>query len=79
MTDPIIADNLVKVYNGKIRAVDGESFAVKEGELFGFLGPNGAGKTTTVQMLTANLRPTEGSGTTAGLDVASQSDRKSVV
>jgi|HubBroStandDraft_1064217.scaffolds.fasta_scaffold23721_4 ABC-2 type transport system ATP-binding protein len=70
MTDPIVADNLVKVYNGKIRAVDGVSFSVKEGELFGFLGPNGAGKTTTVQMLTANLRPTGGQGRTAGLDVS---------
>lgn len=73
MTEPIVADNLVKVYDGKIRAVNGVSFRVQEGELFGFLGPNGAGKTTTVQMLTANLRPTEGSGTTAGLDVARDS------
>lgn len=73
MTEPIIADNLVKVYDGKIRAVNGVSFRVQEGELFGFLGPNGAGKTTTVQMLTANLRPTEGVGTTAGLDVARES------
>ncbi|MCI4337130.1 MAG: ATP-binding cassette domain-containing protein [Thermoplasmata archaeon] len=70
MTDPIIAENLVKVYDGKIRAVEGVSFHVKEGELFGFLGPNGAGKTTTVQMLTANLRPTSGTGLTAGLDVS---------
>lgn len=73
MTEPIIADSLVKVYDGKIHAVNGVSFRVKEGELFGFLGPNGAGKTTTVQMLTANLRPTEGTGTTAGLDVARES------
>jgi ABC-2 type transport system ATP-binding protein len=72
MSDPIVAENLVKVYAGKIRAVDGVSFAVREGELFGFLGPNGAGKTTTVQMLTANLRPTSGRGSTAGLDVTSQ-------
>jgi ABC-2 type transport system ATP-binding protein len=70
MSDPIVAENLVKVYNGKIRAVDGVSFRVREGELFGFLGPNGAGKTTMVQMLTANLRPTEGRGFTAGLDIA---------
>jgi ABC-2 type transport system ATP-binding protein len=50
--------------------VDGVSFSVREGELFGFLGPNGAGKTTTVQMLTGNLRLTEGRATVAGLDVA---------
>jgi ABC-2 type transport system ATP-binding protein len=70
MGDPIVAEDLVKVYNGKIRAVDGVSFRVREGELFGFLGPNGAGKTTNVNMLTANLRPTQGRATTAGFDVA---------
>ncbi|MGI0071979.1 MAG: ATP-binding cassette domain-containing protein [Thermoplasmata archaeon] len=70
MPEPIIAENLVKVYNGKVRAVDGVSFRVKEGEVFGFLGPNGAGKTTTVQMLTGNLKPTGGAATVAGLDVA---------
>ncbi len=42
--------NLKKSY-GKIRAVDGISFKVKEGEIFGFLGPNGAGKTTTLEIL----------------------------
>ncbi len=70
MTDPISASDLVKVYNGKVRAVDGVSFDVHEGEMFGFLGPNGAGKTTTVQMLTGNLRITSGSARVAGLDVA---------
>jgi len=70
MTDPIVAEDLVKVYGGKVRAVDGVSFSVRDGELFGFLGPNGAGKTTTVGMLTANLRPTKGRGITAGLNVA---------
>ena len=70
MPDPIVAENLVKVYNGKVRAVDGVSFAVNEGELYGFLGPNGAGKTTIVQMLTGNLRLTGGRAVVAGLDVA---------
>lgn len=70
MTDPIVAEDLVKVYGGKVHAVEGVSFAVKEGELFGFIGPNGAGKTTTVQMLTGNLRLTSGRATVAGLDVA---------
>ncbi len=70
MDEPIIAEDLVKVYNGKIRAVDGVGFRVQEGELFGFLGPNGAGKTTTVQMLTGNLRLTGGRAIVAGLDVA---------
>src|SRR5208282_1901664 len=65
----IQAENLVKVYNGTIRAVDGVSFDVKAGEVFGFLGPNGAGKTTTVSMLSAGLRPTAGRALIDGLDV----------
>ncbi len=66
----IIAENLVKVYNGKVRAVDGVSFNVPPGQIFGFLGPNGAGKTTTVSMLSAGLRPTEGRATIQGLEVS---------
>jgi ABC-2 type transport system ATP-binding protein len=70
MSAPVTAENLVKVYAGKVRAVDGVSFTVNEGELFGFLGPNGAGKTTTVQMLTGNLRLTSGHAQVAGVDVS---------
>ena len=72
MSDLVVAQNLVKVYGGKVRAVDDVSFSVREGELYGFLGPNGAGKTTTVQMLTGNLRLTGGSAVVAGLDVAKE-------
>lgn len=49
---------LVKVYPGNIRAVNGVTFSVKEGEFFGFLGPNGAGKTTTINMLANLVRKT---------------------
>jgi ABC-2 type transport system ATP-binding protein len=66
----IHAENLVKVYNGKVRAVDGVSFDVTPGEIFGFLGPNGAGKTTTVSMLSAGLRPTEGRAIVGGIEVS---------
>lgn len=52
-----------------ITAVDGISFDVKNGELFGLLGPNGAGKTTTVKMLTTLLIPTSGSASIAGYDI----------
>jgi len=52
-------------------AVDGISFTVQPGEVFGFLGPNGAGKTTTIRMLTGMLRPTAGSARVAGCDVVS--------
>jgi ABC-2 type transport system ATP-binding protein len=64
--------DLVKVYGDATRAVDGISFAVKPGELFGFLGPNGAGKTTTIRILATLLRQTEGQAWVAGFDVATQ-------
>lgn len=66
----IQAENIVKVYNGSVRAVDGVSFQVNRGEIFGFLGPNGAGKTTTVSMLSAGLRPTSGNAVIDGLEVS---------
>jgi ABC-2 type transport system ATP-binding protein len=61
--------DLVKVYNGSIRAVDGINFQVEKGEIFGFLGPNGAGKTTTISMLTTLLKPTSGQAMIEGMDV----------
>jgi ABC-2 type transport system ATP-binding protein len=69
MPDAIIAEGLSKTFNGSVKAVDGVSFTVREGEIFGFLGPNGAGKTTTLSMLTAVLGPTGGRATVDGLDV----------
>jgi ABC-2 type transport system ATP-binding protein len=69
-TDPIIeVTDLVKVYGKDTRAVDGISFGVATGELFGFLGPNGAGKTTTIKVLATLLDPTEGTARVAGFDV----------
>jgi ABC-2 type transport system ATP-binding protein len=55
---------------GRVNAVDGVSFAVTPGEVFGLLGPNGAGKTTTVGILTTRVRPTGGVAQVAGQDVA---------
>ena len=69
--DTISVDSLVKRY-GKLEAVKGISFAVREGEIFGFLGPNGAGKTTTINVLCTLLRPTSGSATVNGYDVRKQ-------
>lgn len=52
--------DLKKHFGKKVKAVDGISFNVEKGEIFGFLGPNGAGKTTTIRCLMDFLRPTEG-------------------
>ncbi len=76
-------ENLVKVYEphgwaawrgkGKsVRAVDGMSFAVEPGKIFGLLGPNGAGKTTLLKMLTTLVRPTSGTARIEGCDVVAQ-------
>ncbi len=66
--------DLVKKYpKAKANAVDGLSFSVAEGEVFGLLGPNGAGKTTTVGVLTTRVIATSGSASVAGLDVVADS------
>ncbi len=62
--------DLVKRYpRSPVNAVDGISFSVAAGEVFGLLGPNGAGKTTTVGVLTTRVRPTGGSASVGGVDV----------
>lgn len=59
---------------GEFTAVDGVSFAVQPGEVFGLLGPNGAGKSTLIRMLTTLLPPTSGTARVAGFDVAREAD-----
>jgi ABC-2 type transport system ATP-binding protein len=60
---------------GEVRAVDGISFEVARGEIFGLLGHNGAGKTTTIRMLTGRTRPTSGEAKVLGLDVVADLDQ----
>ena len=54
---------------GSLTAVDGLSFEVGKGEIFGLLGPNGSGKTTTVRLLSCLIAPSEGSASVAGFDI----------
>lgn len=63
--------NLVKRY-GDRNAVDGLSFTVADGQVFGFLGPNGAGKSTTMNIMTGYLAPTQGRVLIDGLDIAAE-------
>lgn len=65
---------LVKQYRGGVRALDGLTLTVKQGEIFTLLGPNGAGKSTLLGVLTTCLRPTAGTAQVLGRDVVRQPD-----
>ncbi len=71
MAKAIEVSGLTKTYDGVV-AVDGISFEVEEGEVFGFLGPNGAGKTTTLRMLTGLSKPDTGNARVLGCDISSE-------
>ncbi|MEM4700268.1 MAG: ATP-binding cassette domain-containing protein [Candidatus Nezhaarchaeales archaeon] len=78
--EAIRAEELTKVFNKFVVAVDRVSFSVRRGEVFGLLGPNGAGKTTVINMLTTVLRPTSGRAYVLGYDVVRQaSDVRKVI
>jgi sodium transport system ATP-binding protein len=74
MNAPVSVAGLAKVFydnsRGEVRAVDGIDFECRAGQIFGLLGANGAGKTTTLRMLATILKPTAGSATVMGHDVA---------
>ena len=70
----IVARDLRKSF-GDFHAVDGISFEVKRGEIFGFLGANGAGKTTAMRMLTGLSKPTSGEGHVAGYDITREAEQ----
>ncbi len=74
-TTAIVADGLEKRYPGDVTALDGLSFSVEAGTIFGLLGPNGAGKSTTVKVLTTLSRPDAGSASVAGFDVLAEPER----
>lgn len=75
MAEPIVkVKKLVKAF-GHFKAVDGISFEVYPGEIFGFLGANGAGKTTAIKMLIGLWSPTSGEATVAGFDVYREAEK----
>jgi ABC-2 type transport system ATP-binding protein len=67
--DAIVVESLGKTYPKGVRALDGVTFSVREGEIFGLLGPNGAGKSTTVRVLATLTQPDAGRASVAGHDV----------
>jgi ABC-2 type transport system ATP-binding protein len=78
MTAPAIEVHGLRKQYGRIVALDGISFAVQPGELFGLLGPNGAGKTTTVKILLGLTRPTAGGASVDGRPVSDPESRRRV-
>ncbi len=72
MANPAISVKDLSFSYGDNLAVDGISFDVAEGEVFGFLGPNGAGKSTTVRLLTGQLTPQAGTAELLGMDIVSE-------
>ena len=71
MEDAVVVDSLVKQF-GPVNAVDGISFNVRQGEIFGILGPNGAGKTTTLEIMEGLQPPTRGNVSVLGMDIRRQ-------
>lgn len=65
-------NNVTKVFNNSVRAVDDLSFTVNKGEIVGFIGPNGSGKTTTIKMLTGILTSDSGNISVNGFDIQKQ-------
>lgn len=66
--DAVVTRGLTRRF-GRFTAVDGVSFSIQEGSVFGFLGPNGSGKTTTIRMLTGILEPSGGTAEILGMDL----------
>ena len=74
MDEAIVAGNLTKQYRNSVKALDGVTFRIKRGEIFGYLGRNGSGKTTTVRILTGLTKPTGGKAQVDGYNLPSEAD-----
>ncbi len=76
METPIVqVEGLVKIFGGKVRALDGISLSIAPGIIYALLGPNGAGKTTLIRILATLLQPTAGTAWIDGLDVRRDADQ----
>jgi ABC-2 type transport system ATP-binding protein len=73
MAPVVVIKDLVKEYPGR-RALDGVSFEIDGGEIFGLIGPNGAGKTTALRILGTIIKPTSGTAEICGMDVVKEDD-----
>jgi ABC-2 type transport system ATP-binding protein len=73
-SEPVISVSDLRKSYGDVQAVDGISFTVGRGEVFGMLGPNGAGKTTTIEILEGLRSPDSGTATVLGMDVIHHAD-----
>src|SRR5437667_8810895 len=65
----ILVENLVKIYPNNVKALDGISFSVEQGEVCGYLGANGAGKSTTIKIVTGMMSADSGNVVVGGFDV----------
>jgi len=68
-------ENVVKIYEGKTKALDGVNLQVESGKVFALLGPNGSGKTTLIRILTTQFKPNSGRALVMGHDVTTESEK----
>ncbi|MCL4314471.1 MAG: ATP-binding cassette domain-containing protein [Candidatus Thermoplasmatota archaeon] len=73
MASIIKTEDLTKVYNGRVKALDKLNIEIEKGEIYGLLGPNGAGKTTTINLLVTRIYPTSGTAIVNGFDIRKNS------
>ncbi len=75
MEEAVVVEGLVKEYPDGVRGVDGLSFTVRSGEIYGLIGPNGAGKTTTLRIIATILQPTSGDVRVFGYSVVDEPEK----